>query len=131
MSVSVKIKNYTKKEKLNFITEFKRKVSLSQYEILPTAKNEKTKRLYRLNDTIMKEMLMSLVEDDFMYKLPDNNYEQYGPGLLQVYKKEFKLITFNGVEENVMLYIKFKETNKNLIPVISFHEDGIREEDRE
>ena len=130
MSVSVKIKNYTEKEKLNFITEFKRKVSLSQYEILPTAKNEKTKRLYRLNDTKIKEMLMSLVEDDFMYKLPDDNYEQYGPGLLQVYKKEFKLITFQGAEENITIYIKFKETNKNLIPVISFHEDDIREEDK-
>ena len=129
--MQTKLSNYSKQDVNRFLLEFKSLVEQGCFEVVKTAKNETTRRRFRLNKTRIKEILLMLNEDDFKYKLLDNDYEKYGPAPLQVYKKNIQLINFTGEEEKVSLYIKIKEGQKSYIPIISFHEDDKREEEAE
>ena len=129
--MQAKLSNYSKQDVTQFLSNFKSLIEKGCFEVIKTNKNEITRRRFRLNKTKIKEILLTLNEEDFKYKLLDNSYGKYGPNPLQVYKKKIQLLNFNGEEEMISLYIKIKEGRENYVPIISFHEDDKREEEAE
>lgn len=67
-------------------------------------------------------MLLSLKGEDFINEVEDIDYLEYGIEKLIIYKKEYKLISMFGNQENVLVYIKIK-LKVTKLPIISFHLD--------
>lgn len=92
------------------------------FEIVPREKNFNFINKYNLDKIKIKNMLLSLKGEDFINEVEDIDYLEYGIEKLIIYKKEYKLISMFGNQENVLVYIKIKLKDTKL-PIISFHLD--------
>ena len=119
--LNLKYDNIEKNELLNHLLS---KIRENKFRIVMREKNVKTMTLYNLDRIKIKELLLKLELNDFYQITLENNYELNGPGIYYIFKKNFRLLNLNGVENDIKMYIKFKIIEgKEIIPLISFHED--------
>lgn len=101
--------------------EIKEKIANYDFEVIPRDKNNYFKRMYRLNETKIREILMSLTRHDYIEQVTDYDRSEHGYDPLVIFEKDVKLTNIHGVDEWVTIYVKIKDVEGRRVPVISFH----------
>lgn len=114
----IHLKNYTENEKNNLLVNMKAKVSADKFVITPREKNKKFLRTFDLNNSKVKDILLSLSINEFQYKMIGEQGD-----LLDVYKIEKELVNFHGEKKKISIYIKYLDELESNLEIISFHED--------
>ncbi len=87
-------------------------------------KNANFMYLYRINKKYIIEVLRNLKDSDFKKKVNSNNSYHEGD-VLYIFSPTLPLISINGIESIVKLYIKIHVNyDDKIIVVISFHDYG-------
>ena len=101
--------------------EIKEKIENYNFRVIPRDKNNDFKRMYRLNDSKIREILMSLTRHDYVNQVTDYDRSEHGYDPLVIFEKDVKLTNINGIDEWVTIYVKIKDVEGERVPVISFH----------
>jgi len=101
--------------------EIKEKIANYDFIVIPRDKNKDFLRMYRLNKTGVREILMSLNRHDYVSQVTDYDELEHGCDPLLIFEKDVKLTNFHGVDEWVTIYVKIKDVEGERVPVISFH----------
>ena len=101
--------------------EIKEKIENYDFIVIPRDKNKDFKRMYRLNNSKIREILMSLTSHDYVEQVTDYDRLEHGCDPLVIFEKDVKLTNFHGVDEWVTIYVKIKDVEGKRVPVISFH----------
>ena len=101
--------------------EIKEKIANYDFIVIPRDKNKYFLRMYRLNKTGVREILMSLNRHDYVEQVTDYDRLEHGCDPLVIFEKDVKLTNFHGVDEWVTIYVKIKDVEGKRVPVISFH----------
>jgi len=108
--------------KILYMKEIKEKIKIDKFNVIPREKNEFFINRYLLDKNKIKNMLLSLKDEDMQYELEDKEYLKYGPENLIVFKKQYELIDMYGIKKCEEVYIKIKMKD-NVLPIISLHID--------
>lgn len=119
--MNIRSSRYTVIEKLEKLEHFKNKIKGNDFSISNRDKNRSFRQEYNLNRNKIALMILDLSDEDFKCTKLSNNKIQ--DCLLYIYKRKYKLINIYGEDEDVVIYIKISEFNKEKpIVIVSFHE---------
>lgn len=114
----------TQSQKKKLINELLLKIDNLDYRIIKDRSDQKNKifmKNFKINDEIdAKPILNKISVDNFLSYEFDYDTLKYGPEKVAKFIVECKLVDFNGIEQNVEVYVKIKNKEHNM-PVISFH----------
>ena len=116
--------NNSKSNIKKIVSDLHKIINNDKFTIVLRDKNKRFILNYRLGKRNIKEILMSISEDNFVIEEFDNNTLKYGPETVVIFVLNKNLIDIHGFEKNVEIYIKIKLKKENL-PVISIHESGM------
>lgn len=115
-----KYTNHTKEEIEEYLKSVKKSVSVGNFIVCSTLKNEKNRNFlvkYRLTKDKQRQMLLKLEVNDFCYSADNYNDPKER---LYFFCREYELDNW-GTLENVEVYIKIARKADEYIVIISFH----------
>ena len=114
----VQMTDSKKKELVNNLLEH---IQKSDFTIIMTKKNKQFIMEFKLDKPKIIEKVLNKISVDTLYSYEfDKDTAKYGVGYVIIFIYDVELIDKYGDEQIVNVYVKFKETEKN-IPVLSVH----------
>ena len=108
-----------------YLAGVKTAVRKGNYRIDLNSRRQANRNLYRdyvIDESKCREILLSLVVDDFSAAV-QNEHEGFEHEWLYIFGKDVNLLQrFGEKQETVSLYIKFNKLERQFVIVISFHE---------
>ena len=115
----------TKNEIDDYLHDAKHLCSLNKFRVARNDKRKKNERLrtkYIINNSTIKDIVLSLDVKDFIKKTKNTN-KNFEEKDLYVFGKEVKLLERFGEEEKIVpLYIKINKYENEFMIFVSFHE---------